>query len=68
MSVLYCRHCGAKIEYDLNKPSVCHKCNKEISPSVSSQDKQTEVTNLGKNKIKVTAENVGEGIPIIHRF
>lgn len=68
MSVLYCRHCGAKIEYDLNKPSLCYKCNKGISSSVSFQDKRTKSTNLSKNKIKVSAENVGDGIPIIHRF
>jgi predicted NUDIX family NTP pyrophosphohydrolase len=31
MSILYCRNCGAKIEYTLQKPIACYKCNKDLS-------------------------------------
>lgn len=44
MSVLYCRNCGAKIEYTLQKPIACYKCNKDLSvaslPKIKTERKE----------------------------
>lgn len=66
MSILYCRNCGAKIEYTLQKPIACYKCNKNLSiaslPKSNIDKKDEEEILYNKNSIDI--KNISKKIKI----
>lgn len=64
MSVLYCPHCGAKLEYGVEKPKFCSSCGASIAPSLANVkkaeprsvplDEEERVPNLSKLEYEVS--------------
>lgn len=78
MSILYCKNCGAKIEYTLQKPIACFKCNQELSSKTFARAISKEsgniplknsirIKNISK-KINVSASNHGDDINSVYKF
>lgn len=78
MSILYCKNCGAKIEYTLQKPVACYKCNQELSSKtfagvISKKNENIPLKDSIKikdisKKVNVSASNHGDDINSVYKF